>query len=215
MDELALLNHLVIIGSWAEYLYKEANLYDDFTPNLRTTDIDTLLNNLRRPNPRVNLTEALKEVGYIRQERVPDGLVHFLHPDSMELEIMVLEKGRGQVEPYEVDSLGIKATGLRAALLTDNTIILKVRDHNVMVPEPAAYVLHKLEITRKDPAKGEKDIDAIRELVRVMKDKPGANQRIIDLYESCGKRVQKRIDEKCTSHFIQLPFPKDKRSNPK
>lgn len=38
-DEIGLLRHVMIIGSWAEYLFL-AIFKTDFIPNLRTRDVD-------------------------------------------------------------------------------------------------------------------------------------------------------------------------------
>ena len=39
LDELGILNHIMIIGSWAEYLFP-ALFETDFIPNLKTRDVD-------------------------------------------------------------------------------------------------------------------------------------------------------------------------------
>lgn len=47
--------HLVLIGSWAEYFYMEAGILPDYAAEIRTLDVDFLVKNLKRPNPPVNI----------------------------------------------------------------------------------------------------------------------------------------------------------------
>lgn len=52
MDEAGCLEHVVLIGSWAEYVWWHAGLLEGFRPNIRTLDIDLLVRNMRRRAPR-------------------------------------------------------------------------------------------------------------------------------------------------------------------
>jgi len=53
------------------------------------------------------------------------------------LEFLVREMGRGQSEPYEVTSFGIKAEGLRNTnILIDNIDVIEVGDIKIIVPTP-------------------------------------------------------------------------------
>lgn len=40
LNDNDLLDYLILIGSWAEYLYKETNLLPGFVANIKTLDID-------------------------------------------------------------------------------------------------------------------------------------------------------------------------------
>ena len=202
--QLDLLKHIVIIGSWAEYLYHKAGILPGFSPNLRTMDMDAVLNNIRRPVPNVNISEEMKKLGYQITVRTIDGLVKFTHPDQLELEIMVLEKGRGQSAPYDVTTLGIKATGLRLSLLTENTLCLNLSSSEILVPTPQAYILHKLEIDRGNAAKEQKDMDAVREILRVIKLMPSEKQKLLELFDSLNKKSKSKIKEKCSVHHFEL-----------
>ena len=175
-----------------------------FSPNLRTMDMDAVLNNIRRPVPNVNISEEMKKLGYQITIRTIDGLVKFTHPDQLELEIMVLEKGRGQGAPYDVTTLGIKATGLRLSLLTENTLCLNLSGSEILVPTPQAYILHKLEIDRGNAAKEQKDMDAVREILRVIKLMPSEKQKLLELFDSLNKKSKSKIKEKCSVHHFEL-----------
>ena len=49
LDEAGALDHVVLIGSWAEYLYERADALEEFESNTRTLDMDFPVRNLRRP----------------------------------------------------------------------------------------------------------------------------------------------------------------------
>ena len=166
--------------------------------------MDAVLNNIRRPIPNVNISAEMKKLGYQITIRIIDGLVKFTHPDQLELEIMVLEKGRGQSVPYDVATLGIKATGLRLALLTENTLCLNLSGFEILVPTPQAYVLHKLEIDRGNTAKEHKDVDAVREILRIINLMPIEKQKLFELFDSLSKKSKSKIKEKCSIHHFEL-----------
>ena len=64
------LKDVVLIGSWAEFLYKEAGiLSSEYIPNIKTMDIDFLLKNLRKPTPPKNLTRREQEIPHLYRWR--------------------------------------------------------------------------------------------------------------------------------------------------
>ena len=44
--------HLILVGSWAEYIYAQFGILPGFDVNLRTLDIDFLIRNKNRPGDR-------------------------------------------------------------------------------------------------------------------------------------------------------------------
>ena len=74
MDEADCLEHVVLIGSWAEYVWWYAGLIEGFHPNIRTLDIDLLVRNMRKPVPEAHLTAAAREHGYlVENDRLTNG----------------------------------------------------------------------------------------------------------------------------------------------
>lgn len=65
--EIGLLQHVMIIGSWVEYLFP--SLFDtDFMPNLKTRDVDFFYKNINIPKEKINIVQKLKEIGYVYKE---------------------------------------------------------------------------------------------------------------------------------------------------
>ena len=62
-DEIGLLRHVMIIGSWAEYLFPPL-FKTDFMPNLRTRDVDFFYRNINIPKEKINVVQKLKSIGY-------------------------------------------------------------------------------------------------------------------------------------------------------
>src|SRR5690606_1857620 len=149
--DLELLEHLLLVGSWAEYVY-EVGYFRDYYSNLKTQDLDFLVKNINRPAKPINVVEALEKSGYTMATDYLTGVTKFYKEGILELEFLVMEKGRGQTEPYLVKPLGIKAEGLRHMdLLLENSMFVDISEHGltVQVPTPQAYVLHKMVISHQ------------------------------------------------------------------
>lgn len=81
-----LLKHVVVIGSWAEYLYAQAGVLPDFEANLRTLDIDFLVKNLRRPVPQANIATLARDAGYLVEQDYITETTKIYTPGFMEIE---------------------------------------------------------------------------------------------------------------------------------
>ena len=64
LAESGCLDHVILIGSWAEYLYQNLGIIPTGTTALRTLDVDFLVKNLREPQPPVNLEAIALEEGF-------------------------------------------------------------------------------------------------------------------------------------------------------
>ena len=80
--ELGILQNIMIIGSWAEYLYTDL-FRTDFYPNLRTRDVDFFYRNINIPKEKIPLIQKLKEIGYVYDE--VDGISRFYKEDFLEM----------------------------------------------------------------------------------------------------------------------------------
>ena len=200
-DREGLLPYVMLIGSWAEYIY-QFHFKSGFRPNLRTRDIDFLYVNLNRPKNNITLLNGLKEKGFIYKEDI-SGVGKFVKEDLLELEFITRVLGKGQ-STYLIPSIGIEAEGLRAVnMLADYPLELECNSHAITVPEPEAYILQKLltNPTRTPKSKQEKDIQAIRELLRHVN-----NDRLRQIYDELPKKSKKTIDSVCETYFIDFDF---------
>lgn len=163
-DDNGCSDHLILIGSWAEYLYRVANILPDYEAVIRTLDIDFLVKNLRRPVPSINIASLAKEEGFYVEEDCLTGVTKLLSSDGLEVEFLIEQKGKG-TETALKTNLGITAQALRHLdLLRDNTLEVQHLGIKVFVPTPEAFVLHKMIINSERKYKTEKDQAVINKM---------------------------------------------------
>ena len=152
------LKDIVIIGSWAEYLYQQSSLIPRGTISLRTLDIDFLITNLRKPNPPINIEALARDEGYAVDHDVLLGTTKIRTTSRLELEFLIAQRGSGHKATYKT-ALGVTAQGLRHLdILSDNTIVISEFGFEILVPIPEAYILHKMIINdERNLAKKVKD----------------------------------------------------------
>lgn len=184
-----LLEHVVVIGSWAEYVYAQGRILKGFEANLRTLDIDFLVRNLRKPTIPVSLTALAKQAGYTVDQDVLNGTTKFYTPDLMEIEFLILQKGSGEKAVIPTN-LGVNAQLLRhVSLLKEQIITVEMLGMKIIVPEPEAYVLHKMIINAQRGTKMNKDRESIERMI------PCINRdRLDELYALLNKKERRQVD---------------------
>jgi len=196
-----LLPHVMLIGSWAEFLYSYY-LKSDFKPSLRTTDADFLFKNLRVPKKRIFLSEALKEKGFTYVENRLTGVGKYVKEGLLEIEFLVRVLGSGDRRYEKIPSIDIVAVGLREVnILAKYPLQLECNGYTITVPEPEAYVIHKLIINpkRENADKKEKDIRSVESLLRhVDKD------RLEQIYKDLTKKERITVNTVCDENVMVL-----------
>lgn len=161
LDNAGCLEHVVLIGSWAEFAYRESGLLKGFDPNIRTLDVDFLVRNLRRPNPPTNLIATARDAGYLVQSDRFDGTTRLFDSSGLEVEFLINKLGAGIEETLKTN-IGVTAQALRhLGILSSSTIKVVCLDHVVTVPTPEAYAIHKMVINSQRGPKAEKDAAAV------------------------------------------------------
>ncbi len=165
LNENDLIEHIIVVGSWAEYIYAQSGILPGFTANLRTLDIDFLIKNMRCPVKPVSIASLAKEAGYTIDYDVMEGTTKIYTPDLMEIEFIIEQKGSGEKAVVETN-LGIRAQALRhLSSLKSNTLVINIFDYSITVPAPEAYVIHKIIINKNRGVKAEKDKQSISGLM--------------------------------------------------
>jgi hypothetical protein len=178
-----LLPYVMLIGSWAEYIYQH-HLISGFTANLRTRDVDFFYPNLSRPRNRdIRIIKSLSEKGFIYAEDRLSGVGKFFKGDLLELEFITRDLGKGQ-SVYEIPSLNIRAEGLRTV--------------NMLAEYPLQLDCNGFIITKPDEKK-EKDVQAVRELVKFV-DK----DRMRQIYDKLSNKEKQKVDSVCKANFINI-----------
>lgn len=95
LNDNCLLEYVIVVGSWAEYLYAQSGILPGFTSNLRTLDVDFLVKNMRRPDRPVSIESLAREAGYTIDNDTLEGTTKIYTPDLMEIEFLIEQKGSG------------------------------------------------------------------------------------------------------------------------
>ena len=167
-DDNGYSEHLILIGSWAEYMYMATGLLPDYEAIIRTVDIDFLVKNLRKPNPAVNIAMLAREEGYYVEEDRLTGVTKLLSKDGLEIEFLIAQKGKGDIQALKTN-LGVTAQALRhLEILRANTVKVKHFDITINLPVPEAFVLHKMIINGERKQKIEKDQMVINKMYKCL-----------------------------------------------
>ncbi|WP_227766349.1 GSU2403 family nucleotidyltransferase fold protein [Zhaonella formicivorans] len=215
--EIGLLPHVLLIGSWVEYVYEFA-YYKDYYSNLRTRDLDFLVKNINRPSNPIDIKQALTNNGYIMDVDSLTGTTKFFKENLLELEFLVMEKGRGQSEPYLIKPLNIRAEGLRHLdILLNNTTQVSIDEYGMMlqIPLPQAYLLHKIIISdKRSDFKREKDLRSILNILEYMKQYPQELHTLSYIYQNrLLKSEQAKVFKYCNEYNIDLGFDLSRVNN--
>ena len=205
LEKNRVLKHVILIGSWAEYIYEISDYLKGFEANLKTKDIDFLIKNINKPKEGINIVKILEKEGYETSIDYISGIFKFYKGKDLEIEFLVREIGKGQLEPYKVPSFGIKAEGLRhTGLLVRNVITIEVKNIKITIPTPQAYLLQKIIINEHRKNKAEKDYLGIENLMENIKKSKAELQKLKDLYTTLTKKQKKVIDRFFIDKLFEL-----------
>ena len=183
------LKDVIVVGSWAEFVYAEAGILPGFEANIRTLDIDFLLRNMRRPVPPKSIPSLAKEAGYIVQNDILDGTTKILDKEGLEIEFLINSIGAG-TESTLSTNLGVTAQALRHLdIILKNTFAVDYIGFDISVPIPEAYVIHKMAINSSRKGKQEKDRLAIINLFPHL-----SEERFKTIYQSLSKSEKAEVD---------------------
>ncbi|MHB8963165.1 MAG: GSU2403 family nucleotidyltransferase fold protein [Saccharofermentanales bacterium] len=204
--ELKILDHVMIIGSWAEYFYPPL-FESDFVPNIRTRDVDFFYRNINIPKENVSLISKLAEYGFVHEADPHSEVSKFYKEDLLELEFLTRVMGSGEKSAYTIKALGIKSEGLRVInILSDYAFEIEKNGYKILIPEPAAYVIQKIltNPVRTPKYKREKDILAVEELLIHIKRNKYHQKALDDVYSNLSKKQRDIVETVTKENYIEL-----------
>lgn len=164
LDEAGCLAHVLLVGSWAEYLYDVACVLDGFCATIRTLDIDVLVRNRGVPSSPANVPTVAREHGFLVRQDVLTSTTKLVHPSGLEVEFLLGKVGAG-LEASMRTNIGVVAQTLRHLdVLKQEPLAVSYEGMTVCVPCPEAYVLQKMVVNDERGWKAAKDAAAIRNL---------------------------------------------------
>ena len=202
LDESGILPYVMVVGSWAEYLY--TYYYgEDYTPNIRTLDVDILYRNINLPKQRTDFYEVMRTKGFVYVEDPVSGIGKFVKDAVLEIEILTRSLGRGDAH-ITIPAIGLKTTSFRSqSLLNQYPLPIEANELVVIAPEPSAYLLHKLYINHsRDAVKQEKDRDGIRLLLAHMRSNAEEYARLTQVFDEQPDRIKRQISKNVQRAFI-------------
>lgn len=203
LDAAHALPQVMIVGSWAEYLY---TFYfdNDYLPNLKSHDIDVLY-----PNPYLEadgndlIVDRLSSGGFI--PATEGGLLRAFYKDGLEVEFLTSQIGSGP-GLVEIPYSGITAEKLNNTDML-RPIVLHANGYHIRVPSPASYLCHKLYINpeRRPVSKRPKDVEAVRSLLLYLEKKPEETAALSAYLKSLSQDRQERIRKVAAENALVLP----------
>jgi hypothetical protein len=198
LDKAGVLGDLMIAGSWNIFLYEEYFGKDaGKIPPIRTIDVDFLVPRPSRMINKIDLPEALKDLGYIPVYKGDEGFKKLLHPDLL-VEFIVHEKGKGvDNNPVLLPFLNMNAPALRFMdVLYDNMLTVTYEGMKVKIAHPAALAFHYLIINkrRKNKEKAEKNFEHAVAILNLIIEKGRMNE-IKEIFNKLHKNRHKEIIE--------------------
>ena len=151
------LSHVILVGSWAEFLYDKAKLLPEFVANLRTLDVDFLVKNLHKPKEKIDIIKLARDDGFLVEKDRLFGTTKIINPEGLEIEFIIAKRGAGG-EASVKTNLGVTAQSLRHLdILSKHTKTVEFFNMNIEIPIPEAFIIHKIIINNERKEKKEKD----------------------------------------------------------
>lgn len=203
LNQTGLLDHLILIGSWAMFFYKE--IFPNFTPTIRTTDLDFFVPYIKTSIENKSTIKALKEIRY---EVVSDTLTNrttFISPDGFELEFLT-HLNRKRLDSIKIGNTDIYAESLsHLDIFATSYIEVKYKGIKIKIASPASFVLQKLLINdRRDDNKKQKDLDSVRLVLSYIRTSPSHERELYKVLSELGKKQRNRILKVASDNSIVL-----------
>ena len=157
LQEADCLDEIIIIGSWAEYLYDKCNVIENYEAKIQTIDLDVLIPEVNRNKQKLPLIEICKREGYIYDEDRITGASRLIGRENFEIEFLTPQVGDG-TRKIPRTKLGVNAQQIsHLSLLKKYTIKISFNGMKIRVPTPEAYVLQKMVVNEMRGIKAKKD----------------------------------------------------------
>ena len=212
LENAGVLHHVMIIGTWAEWLYTDyfeqvAGVGEVRVDIGKTHDIDVYFRNyLMEIDGAERLKDDLRDAGFLPGSDCKG--TFFLGGIEVEFLAGTVGVGEGVIE---IPSVGIKAERLSDLSLFEMAWIEK-KGYRICIPTPASYVAQKLFInpTRRPEHKRPQDIRKVEILLQAMEGVPGQMESLEKLLKKLPADKRDRIMKVAGTNSIGLPWnPED------
>ena len=165
---------------------------------LRALPRGSLLKNLRRPEPSVNVVSLARNEGYLVENDRLTNVTKIYDKAGLEIEFLIENKGAG-IETSLKTNLGVTAQTLRHMnILIKNTIDVEYLGMHINIPCPEAYTVHKIVINNERKSKMKKDQKAIENIWSYLN-----SQKLIEIRAQLTKKEKKIVDAYIEEHNLK------------
>lgn len=210
LDKSGVLKHIVLVGSWCTLFYEEYFTGIKYASVLKTRDIDFLIPRPAAIKQSVDISELLKDLGFVTGFTGREGYMRLEHPQLI-VEFLVPETGKEYGKPYNLPQLGLNAQALRYLdFLGRNTMTVEIKGIKLILPHPANFGLHKLLLPgkRRNKEKAVKDMQDAARILNALVEK-GETEAIKNVFSSMPQKWRNKIkksakelaDEKLSAIF--------------
>lgn len=192
--ESAILENIIIIGSWATYFY--VKIFEGFIPSIRTLDVDCYVPMVKNISVKKSVKETLKPINYEQIFDTGTEKSKFVSPNGFEIEFLTKFR-REQCAIVKIDSMGVNAEQLGNLDIFDNGYIeVDFEGYSVKVASPSAYVMQKILISKKRSIeKYSKDLESLLLVYEEIRKNELHMSEFIRLVNSLGKRTRKKYND--------------------
>jgi hypothetical protein len=171
LNQNDLQDKVILIGSWAYYVYQNYLFKNKTTPqSLRTMDLDLFVSRYMRLKSSVNLIEKFEEKGFVWNREMRVEIDRF---DDGDFKVDLLTEAKGKADEkkgIKIKNLGVQCSSVRFwELLTSKTIIQKLdKKISITIPQPENYILHKLLIAQRRPKTERGQLKKVKDITQAM-----------------------------------------------
>ena len=209
LDSAGVLQHVMFIGTWAEWLYTDyfaaTAQGGEYRVDIgKTHDIDVYFRSyLMEIEGASKLREELANAGFVPGSDFKG--TFFYGGIEVEFVAGTVGVGRGIVE---IPSVGIKAERLDELSMLEPAWVEK-RGYRICVPTPASYAVQKLYINpeRRPESKRARDMRKVAVLLQAMGEVPGQMDELAALLGRLPEDRLRRICGVARENGIALPTP--------
>ncbi|MBR1523105.1 MAG: hypothetical protein IJ641_01485 [Lachnospiraceae bacterium] len=182
------LSSVILVGSWAEYLYEKENILSGFVSLAKTTDVDFLLNEDKNIKPE-NIIKPAQQKDFEYKEDYMSGTSKFWKKE-FEIEFLTSQNGDG-TKPVQRSSFGINAQPLtHIGFIRDNYITARHNGLDINIPAPEAYVLQKMIINDR------RGVKAVGDRMKIERLLPYLNKSYFEkIYTGLHKKERSLVDK--------------------
>ena len=196
------IDDVILIGSWCLGFY--VNIFEGFTPSVRTTDIDFYVPNSKTANA-ASLSSQLRAINYDHFQDSMTNKSRFVSPEGFEIEFLAKLNKEG-LSCIRLGTSGIFAESLSYVdIFGSNYIELNYGGTKIKVASPSAFAIQKILINNRRGAKAEKDAQAIDYVLVFLSASYKSRQEFHQLFDRLPRKWKKTIEDYAKRRNVALP----------